>query len=934
MHDRRCYQLIRYCIAPESDYRTMYNGMKELKKRIEANAHAGLSETLFPLLYQTSMILYNKNHVPAILEFSKTDEKSLASIAHEVLADISQRAPEVLKAQVREICLNLQKDAPTTTRPNPTGAVDTLKACAAFANKFSDEIPQDRAFVQAMTSFALHGSPPEAAKHAISIVMAASNKKEMLAQELVKKCVKDFEYGKPGFLARLASLSRLSLLAPAEIDNHSDALIDIAIKQILLRVRIPSTAEAESYTWSTDVDEECTAKCWAVRILVNRIRSHPEPSTLTEVAEPVYTLLNTLITSEGELSKARDTPDTHKPRLRLIAARSFLKLCSSRDHDALLSPESFNRLAEVAQDSQPTVRASFVGRLKKYLSKNILPARFYTIPFILAFEPVRELKAETVTWIKSRVSFFADQKAQRASSGAEPDIKAASTRVSMVLETAFARLLSLLTHHPDYGDSAEELTEFAQYLVFYLTAVATERNVSLIHHIAQRVKACQDVVLASSTRTPAKNKESDTTDYTTRLHTLSDLAVYTIRSLIDAHSWTLQSLPGRISLPGSLFSEIKDHEKAISIAEKDFLPEDVRDGVDQLIRSSLRKASNPSSKKRKSEGGELGTAAKKPKKLPSREKDKTKKPARKARRSWDEDGSDADESKGAKRRINGQSGNAKDRRKSARASNGTRGKYRERDDSEDDAEMEEANVEQSEDEEMSEASTDEDRQEEDGGGASNKDSKNAGADEAAEDVEMADAPGSEAHEAEANGVEPEEADDAEPSSDPLITTNTRTRTRTRSTRATTTAPKPKPQPAAKPPAKTTPTKKPPSKSAAAPTTTTSTPPSSSSSSNKAPKSKSQSKPKAPTSAPPATATTTPPKVKAKAAASTPEAPTTAPTAAAAAPASSSSTRTTRSREKAGRNATTTATAAGGSGDSGSSPAGVGRVTRATRSGRA
>ena len=27
MHDRRSYQLIRFCMAPESDYRTMYKAM-------------------------------------------------------------------------------------------------------------------------------------------------------------------------------------------------------------------------------------------------------------------------------------------------------------------------------------------------------------------------------------------------------------------------------------------------------------------------------------------------------------------------------------------------------------------------------------------------------------------------------------------------------------------------------------------------------------------------------------------------------------------------------------------------------------------------------------------------------------------------------------------------------------------------------------------
>src|SRR5438552_18601585 len=68
MHDRRSYQLIRFCFSPESDYRTVYkaivsrvrkcdicctdNSQKELSKRIESasGAPAGLLETLTPLL--------------------------------------------------------------------------------------------------------------------------------------------------------------------------------------------------------------------------------------------------------------------------------------------------------------------------------------------------------------------------------------------------------------------------------------------------------------------------------------------------------------------------------------------------------------------------------------------------------------------------------------------------------------------------------------------------------------------------------------------------------------------------------------------------------------------------------------------------------------------------------------------------------------------
>lgn len=142
-------------------------------KRIETatNAPRDLIDTLLPLVYRSSIILYNKSHVPAIMEYARTDENGLASTAHEVLRELSSRTPEVLKAHVQEICKMLQDEAPSAKKANDPGAVDNLKACSSFASRFAKEIPQDRKFIQALTSFALFGTPTEAAKYAVSIMI-------------------------------------------------------------------------------------------------------------------------------------------------------------------------------------------------------------------------------------------------------------------------------------------------------------------------------------------------------------------------------------------------------------------------------------------------------------------------------------------------------------------------------------------------------------------------------------------------------------------------------------------------------------------------------------------------------------------------------------------------------------------------------------------
>jgi len=507
------------------------------------------------------------------MEFSRDDEHVLSGTAHEVLKEISSKTPEVFKAHIQELCKVIEEQAPTVKKPNEPGAVNTLKACAGFARKFPQDLPKDRKFLQSLTDFALHGTPAQAAKHAVSIILAVAERKEMHAKDLVQRGVKDFKYGSSNFLSRLATLSQLMLLAPEEVDEESDAVIDIAINQILLKVRSPS--EECEYEWQDKVDEECEAKMWALKILVNRLRSHNDPETLEDIAEPVYRLLKVLIIEDGELSKAKDSPSSHKPRLRLLAAELYLKLCTKKVFNELLTPSDFNRLALVAQDVLPQVRFGFMNKLKKYLGLNKLPQRFYTIIFLLAFDPQNQFREDTLTWIRSRSAFFAQQK-------------------TTVMESVFARLLSLLAHHPDYGTSADDLLDSARYIMFFLKPIATEQNLSLIYHFAQRVKQKRDAI---------------NPDRSENLYHLSDLAQAIIRRYEEAHGWSLQTFPQNLRLPSELFASIPNDELAQEIARKTYLPEGLEEKLDALVKVKAK----TKAKKRKSDEHDDAPAKKKPK---------------------------------------------------------------------------------------------------------------------------------------------------------------------------------------------------------------------------------------------------------------------------------------------------------------------------------
>jgi sister-chromatid-cohesion protein PDS5 len=554
MHDRRSYHLLQLAMNTDSDFKTVYKSIREFTKRMQAapGAPAGLLETFEPIIYRSASLVYNRSHLPGLLQFSRSDEHGLGPTAHEIMHEISQRMPKIFSSNVEELCKSLQDNAPSELKANDPGSVESLRACAEFAKSRPKDIPHDRKFIQTLINYALYGTPPKAAKYAVSILMAASDRKEMHAKELLEKTTTDWKYGEDHFLTKLATISQLSIMDSHFADEVSDAILDITTQQVLLKTRTAAQDTESSWQTDSELDDECQSKLWAIKILVNRLRGTEDPDAAKQIAQPVFKLLNALITNEGEISKQKDTPKAHKSRLRLQAAQSMLKLCTDKTFDNILTATEFNRLAFVAQDRLAAVRRGFIEKLQKYLVKGKLSNRFYTIIFLTAFEPELEFKNSIITWIRSRARAFADKK-------------------SPVMESIFARLLSLLAHHPDYSSDPIELKDHAQYILYYITSVATEENLGLIYKYAERVKQARDGI-------SPENSE--------RLYVLSDLAQAVIRKWEEKKGWSMQVWPTKVGLPTGLFAALPSHEVAQEIAEKQYLPED----MEELLIGVVRKA--------------------------------------------------------------------------------------------------------------------------------------------------------------------------------------------------------------------------------------------------------------------------------------------------------------------------------------------------------
>ena len=165
-NDRRNYQLIRFAIATDSDFKTVRGAIKELIKRMQNTPAAGALETLIPFLYRSASLIFNKSHLSTILDFSKTDEDGFGSVAHEILHEISVRNPDLFKNFVGELCKDLEQQVPSETKENDPTVVDILRG-AALVRERAGHVR------------ALLGWPRARARHARARLQRAGHRREL-----------------------------------------------------------------------------------------------------------------------------------------------------------------------------------------------------------------------------------------------------------------------------------------------------------------------------------------------------------------------------------------------------------------------------------------------------------------------------------------------------------------------------------------------------------------------------------------------------------------------------------------------------------------------------------------------------------------------------------------------------------------------------------
>lgn len=570
-NNKQDIKLLLTCVNPESNYESVHEAITNLIKRVKIQWVPSLKV----ILYRCSYLNFNRSNITSVVKISRDSKDVLHEISNSILKEIAAIQPLIMKSQVTDLAKIIETEH---TRDD----VDTLKAASLLFKKFPDHVPWTPSLANALVEICLTGTSREA-KQSVRI-LETSTKKEMYFKNLLETILQKMNKRKNVLSStHLSTLAELYLHIPELMEDSSEKITSHVLKEILLTNRTEENESDPEWVEDKDLEEECWQKLYSIRFLVNRISALSHYSNFEDLAVPVFKILISLIGNGGEIVNARKglTPERFKTRLRLEGGKRLLKLSQIPSLEKMIRHTDLGRLILLAQDSCFQSRMRFLDKLVKYLTKNLLPNRYLALMFFLAYEPNPEIRDRSTTWLRAR---FARQQ--------ESEVK------STIMEQLISRILSLLADHPgvfdpDEPDSLQEgLINASGYIIYYLSIVSNENNLSLIFYMAQRVKQYQST------------GEDENEEASRKLYIMSDLAQLCISKLRELKSWSMITWPGKISLPNDAFKLITDPEMARKVARTVYIPEESYGELEDRLKRALQKIM-PSSNSLKSHKHEV-----------------------------------------------------------------------------------------------------------------------------------------------------------------------------------------------------------------------------------------------------------------------------------------------------------------------------------------
>ncbi|TFY68468.1 hypothetical protein EVG20_g3547 [Dentipellis fragilis] len=621
LNESRLYKLLKTCMDTQTDLKTLVKSsvrifhpaipcpllltcpiQSEFLKRIDQSA-VTLHATMSTFLRRASLRFINQSSVPQLVRRLQRDTGTEGDSAAMLLSFVAKHCPALFRSHVGELAKACSADARSGHARQVEVCLQALAAVAAVDEKLTTS---DKRMTERVLRFALD-SDARHSKFAARLLARSkdSAKQSAFAQTIADTLPEmDLESEDETLVAHLAVLREFASAAPDAFEKRSEDIMSFVVKNVLMQsVTLDPNMMQVDTEWveNTDMPIALRAKLLALKVCRARCLAHATAPTALDVATPVMKMFMSILEHGGALSAASaETDDPRvKSRLRLQAAVSLLHLASADAFSRFVN-EHFIMLAITIQDACYQVRIGFLSKLVTLLSNQKLLAHFNTIPFMTIHDPEADVRSMARAYVLY------------AYRSAPPAMRLAR------FEMIFVRFLHLLAHHPDFALTQDSLPDMAKYIEFYLELIANSENISLLYHLAGKMKTVRD---------------SESQVCSEHLYALSELAQHVIKARAQTHNWSLQSYPGKIKLFSDILKPLPNAQTANEILKHVYLPEETLEWLKEHTKAA--RAAAAAEKPKPSRKRKASTAA--------RTNGQTKRARAKARRKRNEEENDDDD---------------------------------------------------------------------------------------------------------------------------------------------------------------------------------------------------------------------------------------------------------------------------------------------------
>ncbi|GMK53875.1 hypothetical protein CspeluHIS016_0104610 [Cutaneotrichosporon spelunceum] len=565
-NDKKLYKLLRSMADPQSNLRTIIKARNEFLRRVE-QSHSSLLDVLSVVVDHAAWVIINQSSIPCLIRrLQKPDgpnAERVGALSARFLTLVAKECAPMYKDHIDELKIVLND------RRNNALVEVAIQALAAVTKWNPECGPTDKKVIERAMALALSGTPRQA-KFASRFISVCSDGNA--PQRLVDSLWDQLQSGdEQVILPTLSSLAELALSASVAFRSHGDDIVQYIQEDVMLR---PSEDETEDDKWAEEeqLPVRDRAKIYGIKLLTHNALPWCKLPDALDHLRPVLALLNDLTKNEGRVTDDTNEGGMTRCHLRLCAACSILKLANVRLYDKAMS-ESFVNVSFILQDVNFTVRNLFLKKLFSVVPSQRLLPRWNALPAFAAQDPEMENIILASTIIRASVN-----NARKLRD--DPD------DMKDRIEVPLARLLHLLTQHPDLGwSSLNELKDIAKFIELYVECVATSQNVTLLFTVVAKLKTVcvvgeqmgsEKVSVLLSDRPLEDDDDERHTSATYHLYMLSELAQMIIRNRAHAAQWNLTMYPGKVRLPNDIFANLPSVDIQQKMARHTFLSEDVQ----------------------------------------------------------------------------------------------------------------------------------------------------------------------------------------------------------------------------------------------------------------------------------------------------------------------------------------------------------------------